>query len=130
MLSIAANPVFGSDNCQRCQAALEVGKFLAMAAPEQGPALAVAICHAFNFNSDCDTMFGVLGIGAIVTQVVANADVGGFDGQVRTVPVAAHRAPAPGPATHANRIADDGSPRRCSAITLPAARAPSRLSRR
>ena len=69
MLSIAANPVFGSDNCQRCQAALEVGKFLAMAAPEQGPALAVAICHAFNFNSDCDTMFGVLGIGAIVGAI-------------------------------------------------------------
>lgn len=59
-----------------------------MAAPEQGPALAVALCHKFQFNSDCDTMFGVLGIGAIVTQVVANADVGGFDGQVRTLLVA------------------------------------------
>lgn len=81
ILSLANNS-FLTSACAKCQAALEVGKFLAMAAPEQGPALAVAICHAFNFNSDCDTMFGVLGIGAVVTQVVANADVGGFDGQM------------------------------------------------
>ena len=58
-----------------------------MAAPEQGPALAVALCHKFNFNSDCDTMYGKLGLGAVITQVVANADVGGFDGQVCTLPV-------------------------------------------
>ncbi|KAI0715131.1 hypothetical protein C8Q76DRAFT_795917 [Earliella scabrosa] len=37
VLSIANNPAFGTDNCARCQAALEVGKFLAMAAP--GPLL-------------------------------------------------------------------------------------------
>ena len=60
-----------------------------MAAPEQGPALAVALCHEFKFNSDCDTMYGILGIGPIITQVVANADVGGFDGQV--CPTAASR---------------------------------------
>lgn len=83
MISITANPVFGDDTCTRCQAALEVGKFLAMAAPEQGPALAVALCHHFNFNSDCDTMYGILGLGSVITQVVANADVGGYDGQVR-----------------------------------------------
>ncbi|KAI0347728.1 sphingomyelin phosphodiesterase [Trametopsis cervina] len=82
VLSIASNPVFGTDTCTRCQAALEVGKFLAMAAPDQGPALAVALCHHFNFNSDCDTQFGILGLGAVVTQVVANADVGGLDGQM------------------------------------------------
>ncbi|THH00668.1 hypothetical protein EW026_g1883 [Hermanssonia centrifuga] len=81
VLSISTNPVFGTDTCTRCQAALEVGKFLAMAAPEQGPAFAVAICDHFNFNSDCPTMFGLLGLGSVVTQVVANADVGGLDGQ-------------------------------------------------
>ena len=53
-----------------------------MAAPEQGPDLAVAICNHFNFNSDCATQFGRLGLGSVVTQVVANADVGGLDGQV------------------------------------------------
>ena len=82
MLSIAGNPVFGSDNCQRCQAALEAGKFLAMAAPEQGPALAVRLCEHFGFNSDCATQFGVEALGSVITQVVANADVGGLDGQV------------------------------------------------
>jgi hypothetical protein len=85
--SIASNPVFANNTCAQCQAGLEVAKFLAMASPSQGPALAVALCHRFNFNSDCDTMFGILGIGAIVTQVVANADVGGFDGQVSTAAV-------------------------------------------
>ncbi|KAI0070334.1 Metallo-dependent phosphatase [Panus rudis PR-1116 ss-1] len=82
ILSIAANPVFGSDKCTRCQAALEVGKFLAMAAPDQGPALAVAICNHFNFNSDCATQFSLRGLGSVVTQVIANADVGGYDGQM------------------------------------------------
>lgn len=86
VLSLANNTVFGNDTCTRCQAALEVGKFLAMAAPAQGPALAVALCHRFGFDRDCDTTFGVLGVGAVVTQVVANADVGGFDGQVSALP--------------------------------------------
>ena len=82
MLSIASNPVFGTDNCQRCQAALEVGKFLALAAPEQGPALAVRLCDHFGFNSNCAAEFGINALGGVVTQVVANADVGGLDGQV------------------------------------------------
>ncbi|CAL1693975.1 unnamed protein product [Somion occarium] len=82
VLSIASNPIFGSDTCAKCQAALEVGKFLAMAAPDQGPALAVALCNHFKFNSDCATEFGLLALGSVITQVVANADVGGFDGQM------------------------------------------------
>ncbi|KAI0756580.1 sphingomyelin phosphodiesterase [Daedaleopsis nitida] len=82
VLSIAKNPTFGNDNCARCQAALEVGKFLAMAAPEQGPALAVRLCEHFNFNSDCATQFGILSLGSVITQVAAHADVGGLDGQM------------------------------------------------
>lgn len=54
-----------------------------MAAPEEGPALAVRVCEHFNFNSDCATQFGILSLGSVITQVVANADVGGLDGQVR-----------------------------------------------
>ena len=53
-----------------------------MAAPESGPDFAVSLCNHFNFNSDCATMFSRLGIGAVITQVVANADVGGLDGQM------------------------------------------------
>ena len=87
VVSLVNSPVFGADSCARCLAGLEVGKFVAMAAPELGPALAVALCHRFAFNSDCDTQFGIVGLGAVVTQVIANADVGGFDGQVRTAAV-------------------------------------------
>ncbi|KIY52639.1 sphingomyelin phosphodiesterase [Fistulina hepatica ATCC 64428] len=80
--SIAANPVFGNDTCTQCLAGLEVAKFLALAAPEQGPALAVAICEAFDYESNCTTTFGIGAIGSPITQVVANADVGGYDGQL------------------------------------------------
>ncbi|THH31903.1 hypothetical protein EUX98_g2280 [Antrodiella citrinella] len=80
--SIATNPVFGDDTCTRCQAGLEVAKFLAMAAPSQGPTLAVAICNLFNFKSNCEDSFGLQTVGSIITQVVANADAGGLDGQL------------------------------------------------
>jgi sphingomyelin phosphodiesterase len=55
---------------------------LAMAAPEQGPSLAVELCLFFNFSSTCEKSFNVLTLGAPITQVVANADVGSLDGQV------------------------------------------------
>ncbi|KAK7063751.1 SER THR protein phosphatase family protein [Favolaschia claudopus] len=82
IVSISANPIFGTNNCARCQAGLEVAKFLAMASPSSGPELAVQLCFHFNFNSDCGTQYSRLGIGAIITQVVANANVGGYDGQM------------------------------------------------
>ncbi|OCH87481.1 sphingomyelin phosphodiesterase [Obba rivulosa] len=81
ILSISTNPVFGNDTCTRCQAALEVAKFLVMAEPEQGPPLAVQICNQFNFNPNCEGQYGILGAGSPITQAIANADVGGYDGQ-------------------------------------------------
>ncbi|KAJ2994129.1 hypothetical protein NUW54_g7605 [Trametes sanguinea] len=48
---------------------------------EQGPAFAVRVCEHFNFNKDCATQFGIFQLGSVVTQVIANADVGGLDGQ-------------------------------------------------
>lgn len=80
--SIAVNPVFGNNTCARCQAGLEVAKFLALAAPEEGPALAVELCEAFAFSTTCSTDYSVLSLGSVITQVIANADVGGYDGQV------------------------------------------------
>ncbi|KAI0778609.1 sphingomyelin phosphodiesterase [Trametes elegans] len=82
VLSIASNPTFGTNNCARCQAALEVGKFLALAAPEQGPTFAVRACEHFGFNKDCATQYGIFQLGSVITQVVANADVAGLDGQM------------------------------------------------
>ena len=79
--SIASNPIFPS-SCAKCQASLEVAKFLIMAAPEEGPKLAVELCQFFGFSSTCEQTYSLLGIGSVVTQVVGNADVGGLDGQV------------------------------------------------
>lgn len=77
--SIAVNPMFST--CARCQASLEVAKFLALAAPEQGTNLALALCEYFNYSSSCEKSFGPLVMGPILTQVVSFADVGGYDGQ-------------------------------------------------
>ena len=82
VLSIASNPIFGSSTCARCQAGLEAAKFLSLAAPEHGPTLAVALCEHFHFSTLCQETFGELALGSVITQVVANADVGGLDGQV------------------------------------------------
>jgi hypothetical protein len=80
--SIASNPTFGNNSCAKCLAGLEVGKFLALAAPELGPNLATELCLHFNFSSTCEETYSVLALGSVVTQVIANADVAGLDGQV------------------------------------------------
>ncbi|KAF8434333.1 sphingomyelin phosphodiesterase [Boletus edulis BED1] len=79
--AIAANPAFKGNKCAQCQASLEVAKFLVMAAPEQGPLLAEAVCEYFNSSSTCYDEYSVLALGSVFTQVVALADVGGYDGQ-------------------------------------------------
>jgi sphingomyelin phosphodiesterase len=80
--SITTNPMFESSTCTRCQASLEVAKFLALAAPEQGPNLAVTLCEYFNYSSSCEKSYGPLVLGPMLTQVLSFADVGGYDGQV------------------------------------------------
>jgi sphingomyelin phosphodiesterase len=82
VLSIASNPIFGNDTCGRCLAGLEAAKFLALAAPQEGPTLAVALCKQFNFSPTCEQTYGEFGLGSTITQVVSNANVGGLDGQV------------------------------------------------
>ncbi|KAJ7647609.1 Metallo-dependent phosphatase [Roridomyces roridus] len=82
IIAISENPIFEGNTCAQCQAGLEVAKFLALASPGSGPALAVELCFHFNFNSNCGTMFSILGLGSVITQVVANANVGGYDGQL------------------------------------------------
>ncbi|EGN94903.1 hypothetical protein SERLA73DRAFT_171272 [Serpula lacrymans var. lacrymans S7.3] len=80
--SIASNPTFGNNSCARCQAALEVAKFLALAVPDQGPEFAVQLCEYFNYSSTCSVTYGKYALGPILTQVIASADVGGYDGQL------------------------------------------------
>lgn len=59
-----------------------MAKFLALAAPEQGPELAVTLCNKYKFSSTCEATYGAHNKGGVVTQVIANADAGGYDGQV------------------------------------------------
>ncbi|KIJ63465.1 hypothetical protein HYDPIDRAFT_188300 [Hydnomerulius pinastri MD-312] len=46
-----------------------------------GPLLAEAVCEYFNYSTTCYDEYSVLALGSVFTQVVALADVGGYDGQ-------------------------------------------------
>jgi sphingomyelin phosphodiesterase len=59
-----------------------VAKFLALAAPEEGPTLAVQLCLKYKFSKTCEATYSRINLGSVITQVIANADVGGYDGQV------------------------------------------------
>lgn len=78
--SIVSNPVI--DSCAKCQSSLSIAKMLVLAAPEQGPLLAEAVCVYFNYSSTCYNEFSELALGSIFTQVVALGDMGGYDGQL------------------------------------------------
>jgi hypothetical protein len=81
--AIASNPIFGNDTCTKCQASLAVAKMLVLGAPEQGPLLAEAVCQYFNYSTTCYNEYSNLALGSTFSQVLAFADVGGYDGQVR-----------------------------------------------
>lgn len=55
---------------------------LVLAAPEQGPLLAEAVCVYFDYPTDCYNEMSQLALGPIFTQVAAFGDMGGYDGQV------------------------------------------------
>ncbi|KAH7929501.1 sphingomyelin phosphodiesterase [Leucogyrophana mollusca] len=83
--SIVTNPAIANDTCAQCLASLEVAKFLALAAPEQGPDLTIALCEYFDYStapSTCALDYERNSIGAVFTQIVSFADVGGYDGQL------------------------------------------------
>ncbi|KAJ7762416.1 Metallo-dependent phosphatase [Mycena maculata] len=82
IIAISTNPNFEGNQCAQCQAGLAVAKFLALASPESGPELAVRLCFHFNFSTTCGTSFSKLALGSVITQVIANANVGGYDGQL------------------------------------------------
>ncbi|KZT07673.1 Metallo-dependent phosphatase [Laetiporus sulphureus 93-53] len=83
IVSITSNPMFANDTCTQCQASLEVAKFLAMAAPEQVPNLAVQLCEYFDYATtlSCQETYGIYTLGSPITQVLAYTDAGGYDGQ-------------------------------------------------
>ncbi|KAH9838385.1 sphingomyelin phosphodiesterase [Rhodofomes roseus] len=81
ILEVITNPIFGTNTCSRCQAALSIAKIVALAAPSEGPGLAVRLCEALEASADCGSEYGQYSLGATITQVAAFADVGGYDGQ-------------------------------------------------
>ncbi|KAF8836600.1 sphingomyelin phosphodiesterase [Paxillus ammoniavirescens] len=80
--SIATNPALSNDTCAQCQASLSIAKILVLAAPEQGPLLAEAVCEYFNYSTTCYDEYSRLALGSVFTQVVALGDMGGYDGQL------------------------------------------------
>jgi sphingomyelin phosphodiesterase len=79
------NPAIANNPCTLCTAALQIAKFLSLAAPEQGPAFFVALCQQLKLSSSCNNTFGPTTLGPVLTQVLAFANVSGYDGQVRAV---------------------------------------------
>lgn len=63
--SIANSTVFNG-SCAKCLAGLEVAKFLALAAPEQGPTFAVQVCELFDFANPCNATYGEDVLGSVV----------------------------------------------------------------
>lgn len=80
MQEISNSSIFNS-TCAKCQASMAVAKMVALAAPSEGPALAVALCNHFQFNTDCEGEYGINDFGSVLTQVTANADAAGLDGE-------------------------------------------------
>ncbi|KAJ7597385.1 Metallo-dependent phosphatase-like protein [Mycena floridula] len=80
--SIAASPVYANNSCAKCLAILEVAKFLSMSAPEEGPAFDIALCQLLGLSTTCSVTYAQNGLGSVVTQVLANMDAGGYDGQL------------------------------------------------
>jgi hypothetical protein len=80
-----ANPTIASSNCALCIASLQIAKFLSLAAPEQTPLFFVFLCQQFKLSSNCNSTYSATTLGPVLTQVVANANISGYDGQVRAV---------------------------------------------
>jgi len=78
-----ANPTIASSNCALCIASLQIAKFLSLAAPDQTPPFFVLLCQQFKLSSNCNNTFSATTLGSVLTQVVANANISGYDGQVR-----------------------------------------------
>ena len=70
-------------NCSKCVAALQVAKDAVLLAPSKVPDAMVGLCQTFKLHSNttCEQDFDASTFGAVWTQVLAFADVGGLDGQ-------------------------------------------------
>lgn len=81
---LSANQSGLSTNCSRCIAALNVAQVAAQFAPNYLPDAMVALCQSTGFtsNSSCEATYEAGSYGASWTQILAQADVNGLDGQL------------------------------------------------
>lgn len=81
-IASANNSAF-TDSCSRCVAALSIGQMVAKITPSYLPAAMVQLCQTtgFSTNSTCQSTYEAGSFGAVLTQVLANADVAGLDGR-------------------------------------------------
>ncbi|KAI9709073.1 MAG: hypothetical protein M1820_003519 [Bogoriella megaspora] len=78
---IEGNSVTG--NCSKCVASLYLAKGAVLLAPSKVPDALVRLCQKYQLHSNttCEEDFEASTFGAIWTQVLTFADVGGLDGQ-------------------------------------------------
>ena len=86
-----------ASNCSKCTAALQVAKGVAQVTPESVPDMLVTLCEKFKFqsNTSCVESYAATNFGAIWTQVLAFADVGGLDGRYICNDLSATFCPVP-----------------------------------
>jgi len=75
--------ILKNDKCTACISILQIGQFLSLAAPEQGPEFFVFLCQQLKLPFTCEKEFSVTAYGSVLTQVFAQAKVREYDGQVR-----------------------------------------------
>ncbi|KAF8589774.1 hypothetical protein K439DRAFT_1612572 [Ramaria rubella] len=80
---ISANQTTFTSTCSQCIASLVAAKSLALTAPWEVPPLLIQLCNLVKFDAfgSCEGEFSANSDGQIATQLLANADVTGIDGQ-------------------------------------------------
>lgn len=80
---VSANNSAFTDSCSKCVAALSIGQMVAKIAPSHLPDAMVQLCQttAFSTNATCESNYEAGNFGAVLTQVLAKADVAGLDGR-------------------------------------------------
>ncbi|CAH7666931.1 Metallo-dependent phosphatase-like protein [Phakopsora pachyrhizi] len=70
-----------SSSCEKCTQSLDLMGKLARRAPQLVPEALVSLCETYRFNSRCQQQYGLHSMGPIAAQVLAFADLTGYDGQ-------------------------------------------------
>lgn len=80
---VSANNTGLTDSCSKCVAALSVAQVAARLAPSYLPDAMVELCQVtgFSTNATCQSTYEATSFGAVLTQILAKADVAGLDGR-------------------------------------------------